>query len=232
MHSAATMVNCIVRLKNYIGNTVTSGLWVASNSTLDRADLCCVGPVVRITPDEAHLSDPNNYETIYRVGTRYWKDPVFYSAYGAKTTSFGAISHELHRVRRAALNPCFSRKMVLELEEVVHSKAQKLCNRVADAVQASDPADLHHGFRAVAVDVITDYAFDSCYNLLDKPGFGTDYFGLMFTLIKRSPLFLQFPLIQSIAMNTPAWLRKLSGGPMRSFVRLKEVFTVNFETNC
>jgi hypothetical protein len=36
--------------------------------------------------------------------------------------------------------------------------------------------DLHYGFRAVSVDVITDYAFGDCYNLLEKDDFGKYFF--------------------------------------------------------
>jgi cytochrome P450 len=206
---------------------------VAFGQTLNQADHCHVstGPVVRITPNEVHLSDPENYEMIYRVGTKYWKDPGFYGAFGLDTTGFGAISNELHRVRRAVLNPCFSRKAVLELEGIVHAKVQKLCDQMADAFQGHRPVDLHHGFRAVSVDVITDYAIDNCYNLLDKPGFGIDYFDLMSTLVKRTPLFVLFPLIQSVAMKTPAWLVKKLSARIGAFIQMQEVTVTKFEIN-
>ena len=35
--------------------------------------------------------------------------------------------------------------------------------------------DLHHGFRAVSVDVITDYALNKSYNLLDSPDLGEEF---------------------------------------------------------
>ena len=41
------------------------------------------GPVVRITPNEIHLSDPDNYDKIYYIGTRFWKSPVFYGTFTA-----------------------------------------------------------------------------------------------------------------------------------------------------
>ncbi|KAI9766654.1 MAG: hypothetical protein M1839_004794 [Geoglossum umbratile] len=184
------------------------------------------GPVVRITPDEVHLSDPENYERIYHVGTKYWKDPGFYWAFGLGTSAFAAISNETHRVRRAALNPHFSRKTVLTLEDVVHSKAQRFCNRVADALQAGSPADLHHGYRAVSVDVITDYAFDDCYNLLDRPGFGRDYFDMMVSLSRRSPYMRQFPFLRSASKNAPRWLIKWLGGPVANLEFRKRVVAI------
>jgi cytochrome P450 len=94
------------------------------NHALILADL--LGPIVRITPDEVHLSDPDNYDIINHVGTKYAKDPQFYGAFGIGYSSFSSIPNNVHRVRRGALNTLFSRKRVLELEDVVQIRAQKL----------------------------------------------------------------------------------------------------------
>lgn len=88
---------------------------------------------MRITPDEIHLSDPENCEKIYPVGSRFGKDPSFYGCFGADTAIFTTPNPDVHRVRRAALNPFFSRKKTLELEEIVQQKARKLVSRMQSA---------------------------------------------------------------------------------------------------
>lgn len=132
------------------------------------------GPIVRIGPNEVHLADVEHYDTIYHVGSKYNKWPRWYNAMGLPQSAFGSMSMEAHRIRRGALNPFFSRAKVLELESIVQEKVAKVCNRMA----ASDggPVDLHHAFRAEAVDVISEYAFDNCYNLLDAEDFGAGFF--------------------------------------------------------
>jgi cytochrome P450 len=126
------------------------------------------GPIVRISPNEIHLSDPENYEKIYYIASRApAKAGYFYNVFGLHTAAFHTPSNELHRVRRGALNPLFSRKAVQELEGLVQSKLVKLSRRVNEAVTDGKPVDLHHGFRALAVNVITNYTFDNCYNQLD-----------------------------------------------------------------
>ncbi|GME27171.1 Benzoate 4-monooxygenase cytochrome p450 protein [Neofusicoccum parvum] len=136
------------------------------------------GPVIRITPNEIHLSDPENYDKIYYMGTRFWKSPIFYGAFAIPYSTFSTPSNEVHKHRRGMINPMFSRKMVLDLEEVVQEKAHKLTKRMEAGILDKKPVDLHHGFRSVSVDVITDYAFDRSYNLLDTPDFGKKFFAL------------------------------------------------------
>lgn len=84
-------------------------------------------------------------------------------------------------MRRAALNPMFSRKLVLELEDIVQDKAFKLSNRIESGLKDGDPkgVDLHFGFRAVSVDIITDYAFGDCYNFLEREDFGKYFFDMV-----------------------------------------------------
>lgn len=170
------------------------------------------GPVVRISPDEIHLSDPENYEKIYYIGSKApSKAGYFYNAFGLQTAAFSTPSNELHRVRRGALNPLFSRKAVQELESVVQSKVEKLSRRVNEAVTDGKPVDLHHGFRALAVDVITDYAFDNCYNQLDTPNFAADFFEMTRELIPRGWVVQAFPLLLPLSnLITPTMAKQIN----------------------
>ena len=144
---------------------------------------------MHVTPDEVHLGDPENYGKIYQVGTKYLKSPEFYRVLGAVTWSFGIHDPHLHRARRAALSPRFSRKTVLQLEAVVQSKTMKLCSAVADRLWAGRLVDVSNGFHAITVDIITDYAFYNCYNLLDQADLGAEYVS---TYRKLAPTFRVF----------------------------------------
>lgn len=170
------------------------------------------GPIVRISPDEIHLSDPDNYEKIYYIGSKApSKAGYFYSAFGLKTAAFGTLSNDLHRVRRGALNPLFSRKSVLELEGVVQSKVDKLLRCVGEELAQGEPVDLYHGFRALAVDVITDYSFDNCYNQLDTPDFAASFFDMTSQLVPRGWVIQAFPILLPISnLITPSVAKRLN----------------------
>jgi hypothetical protein len=178
---------------------------------------------VRISPNDIHLSDPENYEKIYYVGSKFWKSPNFYGPFGLKTAAVTTLRNEVHRVRRAAINPLFSRKVVLDLEGVVQSKVQKLCRRLSETLRVGKPMDLHHGFRAVSVDVITDYAFDNCYNLLDSPSLGAEFFDLLRGMVPAFWIFQQFPFTQKLSTMLPPWLLVRMSPEMAILVKLQLV---------
>jgi cytochrome P450 len=179
--------------------------------------------VVRITPDEVHLSDPDNYDKIYYVGSKFPKSWAFYGAFGPDKAAFTTPGHEEHRVRRAVLNPFFSQKRVFELEQIVQDKAKKVQQRMNADLQKSGRIDLHHTFRAVSVDVITDYAFDNCYNFLDRADFGVEFFNMIRDFGPGFWFFQMFPFIQPIALGVPFWMAKIIGGPLMRMLMLQQV---------
>lgn len=172
------------------------------------------GPVVRITPNEVHLTDPKNYDKIHYIGSKYCKSPIFYNALCVPQSSFGTISNEVHKIRRGALNPMFSRQKVLELEGIVQEKAAKVCARMQAGIDQGKPVDLHHAFRAVSVDVISDFAFDRCYNFLDQPDIGATFFQMARGIGPALWVFQQFPTFQSIALSTPPWMAPYLSKPL------------------
>jgi cytochrome P450 len=120
---------------------------------------------------------PVTYEKVYYIGsTAPSKAGYFYDAFALKTAAFGTTDNALHRVGRAAINPVFSRKAALQLEYVIQAKTQTLAHRMEDILSKGKPVDLHHGYRALAVDIVTDCSFHNCYDQLDTPNFGAGLF--------------------------------------------------------
>ncbi|KAK3321501.1 cytochrome P450 [Cercophora scortea] len=150
------------------------------------------GPVVRIAPDQIHLNDPVNYEKVYNVGSKYTKDPAFYGA--------------LEGVRRGALNPFFSRRSVLDLEQIIWSKTGKLCSMMRSSLDADGVFDIHHAIRAFSVDIITEYAYARCWNQMDMGDFGADYQEAIRTVQTFLPFFHILPFLGDVFSLVPDWL--------------------------
>jgi len=172
------------------------------------------GPVVRITPNEIHLSDPENYDKINYVGTKYSKSPEFYDNFCLPYSTFATPSNEVHAIRRAALNPLFSRKRVLDLEEVIQDKVDKLIRRTTEAQQQGKPIDVHHAFRAISIDVISDYAFGKSFDILEAPDLGKKFFEMVQGLGPTMWFFQQFSSIRPLAQKTPKWVAELVSPPL------------------
>jgi cytochrome P450 len=170
------------------------------------------GPVVRISPTEIHLADPDNYEKVYYVGSKApSKAPYFYDSFGLNTAAFGTASNELHRIRRAVINPVFSRKAVLELESIVQEKTAKLVKRMNGLLAEKQPVDLHHGYRALSVDVISDYAFDNDSKQLDSPTFAASFYEMAGDLLVRGWILQAFPFLLPLSkMVTLRMAKKMS----------------------
>ena len=179
---------------------------------------------MRITPTEVHLSDPENYDKIYNISTKFYKPREFYDAFSTRTSMFGTESNELHRIRRAALSPFFSRKMVIRLEDVVQLMVPKLCRRVSDSLQIGKPVDIHYAFNALSVDIITEYAFNRSYDLLEQEDFGREkYFMILRQALPQMWVVWMWPTFRKLSMAMPFWLARRMSKAMDCMVGCIEV---------
>jgi cytochrome P450 len=178
---------------------------------------------VRITPDEVHLSDPNNYEIIYSVGTKYAKSSPFYDAFGIRYSTFSTGPNNVHRVRRGRLDPFFSRRTVLQLEHIVEARAEKLTRLLSSKFANNEAVDLHHAFRAISVDVITDYAFGESYHILDTPDLGLNFFEMVQGIGPTMWIFQQWPALQKLSLSLPASVAGRMSKPLKHVLNLQKV---------
>lgn len=146
---------------------------------------------------------------MYPVGSNYGKDLSFYGSFGTPKSTFATCDPRLHRIKRAVLNPFFSQKRVFEVEELIQQKVSLLVSRSRQSLAAAGEVNLHLAFRALAIDVVTDYAFGQCYGFLERPDFGIDFFRMIQSLGPGVWVFNQFPIVQPISMAIPLRLAKL-----------------------
>jgi cytochrome P450 len=85
------------------------------------------GPIIQINPYEIHISGPHFHEEIYANTTRKRDKFKWWMHLNKEGLSmFETMSHDLHRNRRAALNPFFSEHSVQALEPVIREKVDEL----------------------------------------------------------------------------------------------------------
>ncbi|KAK3336174.1 cytochrome P450 CYP542B3 [Cercophora scortea] len=135
------------------------------------------GPIIRINPDEVHIGDPDFYEELYPSANRRRDRPRFFTKqFGADESSVGTAEHDLHRVRKTALNHFFSTQSVRNLQPIIEERVNALLARFSDhATRSSDqPLDVLYPFSAFTNDVICEYSFAKSDHLTEEPDYGKD----------------------------------------------------------
>ncbi len=164
------------------------------------------GPIIRISPSELHINDPDYYDHLYNREGKWEKNPFYVNAIGNTLSGFGTVDHDVHRLRRAAINPFFSKQKVTALQPVIQRLVDKLCTRFEGVRGTDEVVSLECAFDAFTMDVITEYSLDTSFGYLDKPGWSSDFreleraFGETFYMQKMFP-----PLID-IMNSLPNWL--------------------------
>jgi hypothetical protein len=97
------------------------------------------GPVIRINPDELHVIEPEFLETLYPGHSRKRDKWIYYTGILATPgASMNTISHDLHRTRRSALNPFFSKASIRKLQPLIDSKVDQFLERIDELQKSGD----------------------------------------------------------------------------------------------
>ncbi|KAI1978936.1 hypothetical protein LOZ54_006196 [Ophidiomyces ophidiicola] len=127
------------------------------------------GPIVRISPYELHISDPEFYGTLYSHSSPRDKCAYYVKPFDFPQSSFGTIDARLHRLRRGAINPFFSRGKVLKQESLIQELVLKFCKRVENFGKPGAVIPLSLGFTCLITDLITSYVMGRSYHYIDQP---------------------------------------------------------------
>lgn len=184
------------------------------------------GPVVRCSPEEIHVRDSEFFDTLH-AGAGHVRDKFERSnrANGSPLALPNTIGHELHRKRRAALNPFFSKKAVMELEGETRRKVDSLCEKIKVYAEGDKILDLGTAFTAVTLDVITEYSFDSCYNCIEEPDFSPHWKRLM-SGFDAVPFAKHFPRTFNAIQSLPRPVALRLNADLRTFFETKDAIAV------
>lgn len=99
----------------------------------------------------------------------------------------------------------FSSNSIRRLEPIIHERLRTLLRRIREHGD-NKPMVMHPVFRACANDVITTYAFGTCFNFLEEPTFGLAYFDSCDLMFRLNIVFGHFFWLADLVHNTPLWL--------------------------
>ncbi|BCS18374.1 cytochrome P450 [Aspergillus puulaauensis] len=168
------------------------------------------GPIVRITPDELHVLDADLWESVFTKAGRVDKYSWMSNRFGNDTSVLTTAPDSLHRIRRGALNPFFSRQRVLGLQNIIRQKLDVLLKKVKDYQGLDAPVPIHRGYMAFSEDIIMQYCFGHDYASLYKQDWAPILHDAFAGVSITGNMALQFPLIPKFMNTLPySWIEKL-----------------------
>jgi cytochrome P450 len=175
------------------------------------------GPIVRITPDEVHVRDSGWLDVLYTgPGPVRNKGPRAVNA--SRTTGSVAATpdHSVHRARRTAIGPYFSKHAVSSMEGQVIGKTDLLCQRLREKAKTDQVVDIWAALTACTLDIISEYCYDQSWNALDGEDLGTRWrtffggefegvmarihFPFVYRMMELIPLFIVRKLVPDVAL--------------------------------
>lgn len=125
---------------------------------------------------------------------------------GNGAAGFTTVDHNLHRLRRAAINSFFSKQKVTQLQPVIQRLTDKLCRKLEKIKEAEEVVPIECAFDAFTMDVITEYSLDTSFGYLDNPGWSSDFRELERAFGEMGYLQKLFPPLLDIMNSLPNWL--------------------------
>ncbi|KAL8767664.1 MAG: hypothetical protein Q9209_005923 [Squamulea sp. 1 TL-2023] len=136
------------------------------------------------------------------------KDPFTAHQFANPGSSVGTIENDLHRKRRAAVLPFFSKQKIHALEPVIQSAIDRLCHKMEDYVESGRPLNLRNAYKCFAADVVAEYCFASSGGLLEKPDFSLAHWKEHQQGLKAGPKARYLPRwYLPVVRGAPEWFR-------------------------
>lgn len=121
------------------------------------------GPVIRPVPDEVHVNDPDFLDTIYASrGRNNPNDPGLM----IERSVAAAEDFHLHKMRRDALNPFFTQKFVLSMEDAIAEKCTAAIELISSGLATEAPVNLSDIYFAFSNDLVKNFCFGTDNDLL------------------------------------------------------------------
>lgn len=185
------------------------------------------GPIVRIGPTEVHISDSEFYETIYSSAP-FSKYYPHYAWMDADTAGGITIDHRLHRLRRSAISPYFSKQAVLRFVPEIQARLTTLCNRLNTEFKGKDrPVRADFFLACMALDFVMQISFARNYDFTSCEDFNPDYMKALKGITTGAHVFIYFPGMMKVMKALPESLVEWLDPCIRSVFTFRHVSLEN-----
>ncbi|KAA8563986.1 hypothetical protein MFRU_025g00110 [Monilinia fructicola] len=181
-------------------NVILDGQWLWEIKRMHEQ----YGPIIRINPYELHIDDLEYYDELYAGSTRKReKYPWFVSGSGSPGSAFETIGHDLHRLRRNAVNPFFSKRSINATEPIIKSQISLLSDIFHSHFLSATPVDLRVAFSSLTLDIISDYCYGRSFGALTNKDLAETWSNTLSQIMSKTTFIMHFPIIFKIMKSLP-----------------------------
>ncbi|KAI4114596.1 MAG: hypothetical protein LQ345_004650, partial [Seirophora villosa] len=168
------------------------------------------GPIVRVNPTELSIRDAEYYNELYVQGGKRRTNLIAGNRAGLGMSDAIAttVPHELHHLRRKAVENFFSKQSVTRLEERIRYETRTLDTKLLQHARKGGIVRLDHAFSCVTGDLAGQFACGENPGLLEDPDFNPEWFDSLMGILTMVPFVRNFPWINSLAAMLPVAVLK------------------------
>lgn len=120
------------------------------------------------------------------------------------------MPHDLHRRRRAPLNPYFSKASIRRLEPVISETVRNLLERLDRCAQEEQILPITYTYKAATSDVISEYCFGVSTGYLMRDDYNMPFFNAVAFNLTLSQWKIHIswlgPLVEMIPLSIMTWM--------------------------
>lgn len=121
--------------------------------------------------DDLRYSLTADSSSVFRIGTKFDKDPAFYNASSVEGSHLNMTALPPAKARKDMFQPYFSKASIGRLEPAIQAKVSRFVELVWQAGVTNEVVDLSYAFSCLTVDIITDYCFQKSPDALEAESF-------------------------------------------------------------
>ncbi|KAI3324236.1 cytochrome P450 [Xylariaceae sp. AK1471] len=181
------------------------------------------GPIVRINPHEIHIKDSSWAEKLYTGPSHGIRDKYPPAAHmtGTPDGVFGTVPHSIHRKRRAAVSPLFSKVSVAASETTIYENVDRMLASILRQISSNGYAEMRMNFLAFSTDTLAEHAFGETLDLLRNEDKAKNWQNTIKAVAYLTPIVKQFPWVIPVALKLPVRPLELIVPDLARIVRLR-----------
>ena len=181
------------------------------------------GPIVRVNPEEVHISDPDMYQELY--WHKWGRYELEARSVGLPGSMVATADFNHHKARRGSVGGFFSKTSINNRSSIIEGKVEKLCSRLQQSAETRQIVECSAAYMALTADVITLFCFGESFGFLDLPEFAKNFKDNVRDTFEQSLFGRHFPSLIELLKPLPLWVMQIIFPPGAGMLEIRHRVT-------